>query len=127
MGSLHWWAPRSTSVFDEMDEDLLGRVEPLPLLEDPQVVCAVGWLSISKRPESLGGRYLPLGVHVTKVRNCARVVTFYRVSHEKENPGVRHQAMDAGDAFLLEDRILVGDLASDTRVCLPRQGSVLPV
>src|SRR5215211_4265999 len=53
-----------------------------------------------------------------------RVRPLYRITHEEEDPGMGHQAVDMGDTFVVEYRVLWRDLALGFALCSPEEGGI---
>src|SRR5215211_3557590 len=105
-------------IFDEADEDLIRGVETLPLLEDLKVfglrrnlrmVEALAELLLCCAFHRLPLQEVPRYEHVQSPHR-GRVDPLYGIAHKEDDPGVRHQVMDAGYALLFEDRVLWRDL-----------------
>src|SRR5918994_3386240 len=119
-------------VFDEADEDLIRGVNPLPLLEDLEVVGLRRNLRMVETLEELllccafhrlPRQEVPRYEHVQSPhRGC--VGPLDGIAHKEDDPGVRHQVVDAGYALLFEDRVLWGDLTLRLALRSPEEGGI---
>src|SRR5215212_471169 len=119
-------------IFYETDEDLLVWVEALPVVKDLEVARLGPHLRVVEAFKELlfGGRFhrlpleeIPCYEHV-ETPHRGRVDPLDGITHEEDDPGVRHQAVDAGDAFLFEDRVLWCDLTLRFPFCALEEGGI---